>query len=141
MNGPIDCHTALLHRDAYLRGEGPVALVDAHLADCAGCLDVFLDAALAMPVAVAPSWGFPAKVAAHVPRASNRARRQNAVIGISTLIGVTLGSIVMVAGDSADLDFVASMQALMLAAAVVTECAVILSMLSSPRGIFSVSSE
>jgi hypothetical protein len=135
MTTPIDCETLRQHREEYLRGGGPVDLVEAHLATCPSCLDAFLDDVLATPMTVMPPWGFATRVVAHLPPASATGPRMSVLV-ISTLIGIVLAALLMSAGDSSGpMQLLMRPDAFALEAAVPAECVLLFWLLSRRRGV------
>jgi hypothetical protein len=118
MKPPIDCNAVLSLRDEYLHGRGPVAVVERHLADCAICLDAFLDAALTAQPSVVAFDTFPIAAAAldFVPEIS---MRRAAILGVSGLVGVVVAYITCLVFHAADdtTPFLTSSHALILAGA------------------------
>ncbi len=136
MTSMIDCDTLQQHREAYRRGEGPIDLVEAHLATCPSCFDRFLDDALATPLSAAPPWGFATRVVAHLPADAHRTGARVWIPAIAALIGVAAAAFVMIAsGGSASTAMVTD--ASPLEAGIVAEAVVLFWLLTRRRGVLA----
>ena len=135
MTTRIDCETVRQYRDEYLRGHGPNELVDAHLAECSSCLEVFLDETLATPTPIAPPSAFATRVVANLPAEPSVGARR-VILVISALLGVAMSAFAMALGDTAgNLWHLTTPEGLWVEAAVVGECVLLFWFLSCRRGV------